>query len=86
MHLIAYRVRGVMIPAGNCPQGMPVIITSYEIAIRDRKVLSKLYYKYLVVDEGHRLKNSSCQLVQNLKQIGADNKLLLTGVSQPDRS
>lgn len=60
---------------------MPVIITSYEIAIRDRKALSKLYYKYLVVDEGHRLKNSNCQLVTQLKQIGADNKLLLTGTS-----
>lgn len=62
---------------------MPVIITSYEIAIRDRKALSKLYYKYLVVDEGHRLKNANCQLVTQLKQIGADNKLLLTGVFPP---
>jgi ATP-dependent DNA helicase len=41
--------------------------------------LSKLHYKYLVVDEGHRLKNNNCLLVQELKRLVADNKLLLTG-------
>eukprot|EP00892_Ulva_mutabilis_P009570 jgi/Ulvmu1/6986/UM033_0044.1 len=62
-----------------CPWEMPVIITSFEIAIRDCKALSKLHYKYLVVDEGHRLKNSNCLLVRQLKQFSTDNKLLLTG-------
>jgi SNF2-related domain len=67
------------VPAGSPPKDFPVIITSFEIAIRERKALSKLSYKYLVVDEGHRLKNSKCLLVQELRKISADNKLLLTG-------
>jgi SNF2-related domain len=62
---------------------MPVVITSYEIAIRDRRALQRLYYKYMVVDEGHRLKNSQCRLVRELKAIKADNKLLLTGAPAP---
>jgi hypothetical protein len=66
-------------PAGSTPADFPVIITSFEIAIRERKPLSKLHYKYLVVDEGHRLKNNNCLLVQELKKLTADNKLLLTG-------
>lgn len=59
---------------------MPVVVTSYEIAMRDRKALQKVRFKYMVIDEGHRLKNSNCRLVRELKQIPAENKLLLTGM------
>lgn len=57
----------------------PVVVTSYEIAIADAKKIAKWQYKYLVVDEGHRLKNPSCKLLRELKTIQADNRLLLTG-------
>ncbi|XP_039593467.1 lymphoid-specific helicase isoform X1 [Polypterus senegalus] len=57
----------------------PVVITSYEIAMKDRRKLQFLHWKYLIVDEGHRIKNINCRLVQELKQFNSDNKLLLTG-------
>ena len=57
----------------------PVIVTSYEIAIADIKFLQKLHWKYVVVDEGHRLKNMNCKLIRQLKTLSTDNKLLLTG-------
>jgi ATP-dependent DNA helicase len=58
----------------------PVIITSYEVAIRDMKKLSTLApFQYMIVDEGQRLKNRKCCLIRNLKQIKADNRLLLSG-------
>ena len=57
----------------------PVIVTSYEIAIADIKYLQKLHWKYVVVDEGHRLKNMNCKLIRQLKTLSTDNKLLLTG-------
>jgi ATP-dependent DNA helicase len=57
----------------------PVIVTSYEIAIADIKFLQKLHWKYVVVDEGHRLKNMNCKLIRELKTLSTDNKLLLTG-------
>ncbi|GFQ06665.1 ATP-dependent DNA helicase ddm1, partial [Phtheirospermum japonicum] len=42
----------------------PVIITSYEVVISDAKRILRHYkWKYLVVDEGHRLKNSKCKLL-----------------------
>ncbi|XP_013919971.1 PREDICTED: lymphoid-specific helicase isoform X1 [Thamnophis sirtalis] len=37
------------------------------------------YWKYLIVDEGHRIKNMNCRLIQELKRFSTDNKLLLTG-------
>ena len=57
----------------------PVIVTSFEIVMADRKFLQKYNFKYLVVDEGHRLKNFDCKLIRELKFIPAANKLLLTG-------
>ncbi|GMI51219.1 hypothetical protein ScalyP_jg5897 [Parmales sp. scaly parma] len=58
----------------------PVIITSYEVAIRDAKKLNSLStYTYLIVDEGQRLKNRKCCLIKNLKTIEAHNRLLLSG-------
>ncbi len=34
---------------------------------------------YLVVDEGHRLKNATCKLAVTLRAFKADGRLLLTG-------
>mmetsp|Transcript_6329 Transcript_6329/g.15442 ORF Transcript_6329/g.15442 Transcript_6329/m.15442 type:complete len:741 (+) Transcript_6329:87-2309(+) len=57
----------------------PVIITSYEIVLRDFKRLSRFKWKFLVVDEGHRLKNLNCKLIHTLKALNAGNRLLLSG-------
>lgn len=58
----------------------PIIITSYEVALSDaRRHLKHYSWKYLVVYEGHRLKNSKCKLVKELKHVSVENKLLLTG-------
>uniref|UniRef100_A0A8C3CUJ6 Proliferation-associated SNF2-like protein n=1 Tax=Cairina moschata TaxID=8855 RepID=A0A8C3CUJ6_CAIMO len=57
----------------------PVVITSFEIAMRDRNALQNCFWKYLIVDEGHRIKNMNCRLIRELKRFNADNKLLLTG-------
>ncbi|XP_028279978.1 lymphoid-specific helicase [Parambassis ranga] len=62
------------------PLGMfPVVITSFEISMIDRKFLQRFQWKYLIVDEGHRIKNLNCRLVRELKALPTDNKLLLTG-------
>jgi ATP-dependent DNA helicase len=64
-------------------QEWPVVITSFEVAMNDAKILSRLpkggSWKYLVVDEGHRLKNKDCRLLRELKALPTDNRLLLSG-------
>ncbi|XP_067686166.1 lymphocyte-specific helicase-like [Haliotis asinina] len=57
----------------------PVIITSYEIAMNDRTYLQHFDWKYLIVDEGHRLKNSHCRLIRELRLYKTTHRLLLTG-------
>ncbi|KAK6258363.1 SNF2 [Theobroma cacao] len=58
----------------------PIVVTSYEMAMSDAKKYLRHYeWKYVVVDEGHRLKNFNCKLVKELKHLHVGNKLLLTG-------
>lgn len=60
-------------------QSVSVVITSFEMALKDSKILGKYSWKYLIVDEGHRLKNMNCKLLKELKSLKTDNRLLLTG-------
>ncbi|KAJ4791300.1 chromatin remodeling 1 [Rhynchospora pubera] len=57
----------------------PLVVTSFEMALADARILSHYKWKYVVVDEGHRLKNTKCKLIQELRRIPMENKLLLTG-------
>ena len=45
-----------------------VVVTSYEIAMNDRATFQSIMWWYIVVDEGHRLKNMNCHLIKELKQ------------------
>merc|ERR1719188_943496 len=56
-----------------------LFVTSYEIAMNDRAAFSSIRWRYIVVDEGHRLKNMNCRLIRELKQYHSANRLLLTG-------
>ncbi|KAJ2450231.1 putative ATPase [Coemansia sp. RSA 2336] len=57
----------------------PVVLTTYEISMRDKMALQRLAWKFIVVDEGHRIKNMSCKLIRDLKSYQSSNRLLLTG-------
>ncbi|KAL8991616.1 MAG: hypothetical protein Q9169_007817 [Polycauliona sp. 2 TL-2023] len=57
----------------------PVVCTSYEICMRDKKYLANYHWKFIVVDEGHRLKNFNCKLVKELKQYPTESRMILTG-------
>jgi ATP-dependent DNA helicase len=73
-------LKGPLNPKFRRNKDFPFIITSYEVSIRDQAKLEKLSeFTYLIVDEGHRLKNHRCTLITSLKRIKAANRLLLTG-------
>ena len=57
----------------------PILITSYEIAMNDQSHLKRYNWKLMVVDEGHRLKNTQSKLLTTLKSFPTENRLLLTG-------
>ena len=56
-----------------------VLITTYEMIITDVQYLGNIQWKYLAVDEAHRLKNKNCKLINVLRTFHFDHLLLLTG-------
>lgn len=73
-------IRSTRMPTGGrIGDAFPVVVTSYEILLADIKFMAKYQWKYIVVDEGHRLKNMNCKLIRELKTLHTENKLLLTG-------
>ncbi|KAK3032361.1 hypothetical protein RJ639_037079, partial [Escallonia herrerae] len=55
------------------------LLTTYEVLLKDKAVLSKIKWNYLMVDEAHRLKNSEASLYTALSEFSTKNKLLITG-------
>jgi hypothetical protein len=43
-----------------------VLLTHYDLILKDKKFLKKVHWHYLIVDEGHRLKNHECALARTL--------------------
>lgn len=58
----------------------PIVVTSFEILMIDRHYLEKYVWQYLILDEGHRIKNRNCKLVRELKSIKSISRLLLSGL------
>ncbi|XP_041475495.1 transcription activator BRG1-like isoform X1 [Lytechinus variegatus] len=57
-----------------------VLLTTYEYVMKDKGFLSKIRWKHMIVDEGHRMKNHHCKLTQILNtHYSSHHRLLLTG-------
>ncbi|XP_049381761.1 probable ATP-dependent DNA helicase CHR12 [Solanum stenotomum] len=57
-----------------------VLITHYDLIMRDKAFLKKIHWHYLIIDEGHRLKNHECALARTLVSgYRIRRRLLLTG-------
>jgi len=57
-----------------------VLITTYEYTMRDKASLRKLTWQYIIVDEGHRMKNANSKFAQTLgTAYSSKHRILLTG-------
>jgi len=56
-----------------------VILTTYEYIMKDKFFLKKITWQYIIVDEGHRMKNCKSKFTQTLgTQFNSVYRLLLT--------
>ena len=56
-----------------------VLITSYEMILREKSHLKKFAWEYIIVDEAHRIKNEESSLAQIIRMFSSRNRLLITG-------
>jgi ATP-dependent helicase STH1/SNF2 len=57
-----------------------VLLTTYEYIIKDRPILSKIKWLFMIVDEGHRMKNTNSKLSSTITQYYHTRfRLILTG-------
>nr|XP_043879334.1 chromodomain-helicase-DNA-binding protein 6 isoform X2 [Solea senegalensis] len=69
-------------PQGNTIPGVlkfQGLITTFEMIMADCPELKKLHWRCVVIDEAHRLKNRNCKLLEGLKLMNLEHKVLLTG-------
>lgn len=46
------------------PGEWDVCVTSYEVVIKEKSVFKKFHWRYLVIDEAHRIKNEKSKVSQ----------------------
>lgn len=61
------------------PRAWDVCVTTYEVANTEKRVLARFAWKYLIIDEAHRLKNEASIFSTTVRSFNTAHRLLLTG-------
>lgn len=61
------------------PGNWDVLVTSYEMCIKEKALMKKHNFIYLVIDEAHRIKNEKSLLAETVRQFKSQSRLLITG-------
>lgn len=61
------------------PGKFDVVITSYEGVYLCHPALKKIQWKFLIIDEAHKIKNEESNLSQLVRSLHSVNRLLITG-------
>lgn len=56
-----------------------VMITTFEVVLTDCMELREINWRCCVIDEAHRLKNRNCKLLEGLRLLNMEHRVLLTG-------
>ncbi|NMC29934.1 MAG: DEAD/DEAH box helicase [Pelolinea sp.] len=62
-----------------------IFITTYETVLRDKEILAKIPFYYLILDEATRIKNPDTSRSQAIKALNAKHRLALTGTPVENR-
>jgi len=57
-----------------------LVVTTYEVFAAEHKWFKSAFvWRYVVLDEGHRIKNNTTQISSSLQGLSAEYRLILTG-------
>lgn len=72
------RARAKIRNSGNL-ENFALVVTSYEILGNDLRHFEYFRWNYLVLDEGHVIKNSKTKVARAVRALSANHRLILTG-------
>ena len=61
------------------PGGFDVCITSFEMVIKEKNFFKKFHWRYIIIDEAHRIKNENSILSKVIRMLHTNYRLLITG-------
>ncbi|KAK1278455.1 putative chromatin-remodeling complex ATPase chain [Acorus gramineus] len=56
-----------------------VCVTSFEMAIKEKTALRRFSWRYVIIDEAHRIKNENSLLSKTMRLYNTNYRLLITG-------
>ncbi|GMN46463.1 hypothetical protein TIFTF001_015638 [Ficus carica] len=56
-----------------------VCVTSFEMAIKEKSTLRRFSWRYIIIDEAHRIKNENSLLSKTMRIYSTNYRLLITG-------
>ena len=61
------------------PGKWDICVTSFEMIITEKACLKRFHWRYIIIDEAHRIKNENSRLSVVLRTLKCNNRLLITG-------
>ena len=61
------------------PGKWDICVTSFEMVITEKACLKRFHWRYIIIDEAHRIKNENSRLSVVLRTLKCNNRLLITG-------
>ncbi|KAL8128856.1 hypothetical protein V2J09_018011 [Rumex salicifolius] len=61
------------------PGRFDVCVTSFEMAIKEKSALRRFSWRYIIIDEAHRIKNENSLLSRTMRLFSTNYRLLITG-------
>ncbi len=61
------------------PREFDILVTTFEMASKEKAALKRVEWEFFIVDEAHRLKNENSLLARHAREFRSKNRLLVTG-------
>lgn len=61
------------------PGKFDVCVTSFEMAIKEKTALRRFSWRYIIIDEAHRIKNENSLLSKTMRLYNTNYRMLITG-------
>jgi SWI/SNF-related matrix-associated actin-dependent regulator of chromatin subfamily A member 5 len=61
------------------PGKFDVVVTSYEMIIKEKNHWKKFHWRYVIIDEAHRIKNENSILSRMVRMLRTNYRMLITG-------